>query len=141
MESKDIDKAKLIELIKKYLVTSKSIFFNIESKYNNNSFDGFVSIKKPADAYIELDFNFRHTVAQSKENLKKIAEIAESVYKALEAFYAYVTWESGPIMAKGLENYGEFKKIYSEYKKTDKSSFNIKNFRKTVERHFGIKLD
>ena len=103
-------------------------------------FDGFVYIKT-SRYFTDISLDFRHTVASRKNQLNKIIEASEKLYRRINAFYAYVTWESGPIMAKGLENYGEFKKIYSEYKKTDKSSFNIKNFRKTVERHFGIKLD
>lgn len=127
------------DLIKKYCLNG-SIFIHFYIQEGKLKYDGFLSIKNNKE-YIIIDIVYDYLLDNRENLLKKVITLAESIYKSVNGFYAYVTWEFGPISMKGLENYEEFKKIFSGYRKTRKSTFDIKTFKKVVEEYFKIKLD
>lgn len=126
-----------IEFIKERMKDKiSSICFDFGKK-NPDGFDGLMFIKKIKQG-VEIDFNFEDYIIQNRMAVEKILDLCEIVYKSLDAFYAYFTWEHEDVGIKGLENYDEFKKVFAEYKKTGKSPFDIKNFKRQIEKRYKL---
>ena len=113
-----------------------SVSFAFNGGDKEDGFDGTLIINNMKNV-LHIWFWFNDYIARNKKSVNLITELCESAYKAVDGFYAYVTWESGTKAKTEITKQEEFKKIYENYKKTGKTSYDIKTLKKEVEKEVG----
>ncbi|MBS3158821.1 hypothetical protein J4206_06050 [Candidatus Woesearchaeota archaeon] len=121
----------LSNLIKKFASINGVTSFPFTADSKSGGFDADFSIKNTGEVII-IEIFFDDYIPERHGNLEKLLEICESIYNSVGAFYAYILTEYDPFIL----HLDEFKKVFKKYKKTGKSSFDMKKFREKVKERF-----